>query len=126
MSGRFTAILLLLSAVRYALGECDGENGTCDVEEMAMLQSAKPEPPPGGEEMAMLLSAKPRIGYCKCAEPNGNNNAIMRFDHGGVFVGLGWHLKSNCPACCQCTSGTYFKEEDIPAQCHGGDQCGTC
>jgi len=125
MSGRFTAILLLLSAVRYALGECDGENGTCDVEEMAMLQSAKPEPPPGGEEMAMLLSAEPRSGYCKCAEPNGNNNAIMIY-HPIWATHDSWYHNSNCPTCCQCTSGTYFKEEDIPAQCHGGDQCGTC
>lgn len=41
MSGRFTVALLLLSAARYALAECDGEDGTCDAEEMAMLQSAR-------------------------------------------------------------------------------------
>ena len=103
MSGRFTAILLLLSAVRYALGECDGEDGTCDVEEMAMLQSAKQSP-----------------GDCKCAEPNGDNNEILC-----LFVdSWGWGKHGNCPWGCQCSTDAIFNMNDIDAHCHGG-KCGT-
>jgi len=116
MSGRFTAILLLMSAVRYALADCDGE---CDVEEMAMLQSAKQSRPDRHSH---------QDDDCKCAEPNGNNNQIMCWNYIDMHDSMhwDWYGYGHCPLCCQCTSDAIFKKNEIAAQCHGGSQCGTC